>query len=429
MPLHGKHGHLPETRDIALRRMHSLRKKLLKDGNYYKQYSAFMTEMQQKGYAEQVTTASPGNVWYIPHSGVQHPDKPDKVHVVFDCASKVEGTSLNDLLLQGPDMMNSLLGVLVKFRGSLFAYRGDINIIFYQVRVPEQQRDYLRFFWWENSLDEEPKEWKMAVHLFGACSSPSIANFMLKQTASDFKNEFSEEARFTVANNFNVDDCLRAEDRKDALLVNLLEVKELCKKGRFTLTKFSSPCVEFMSSIPREWYSRSTSELIDESESHKTKALGVQWNLATDELGVRAELVSVSRTKRDLLSAIASIYDPLSILAAVLIEGRVIMQDHCRLKIAWDMELDSDTYGPHQGVSKEAEPDQQDKCAKKPEGYFMGISHSSTVAFVLRCKRHGFRSSGILAGLGSVGKCILQIHHGKGKGSTTEACFSAPPRA
>ncbi|XP_068237239.1 uncharacterized protein [Palaemon carinicauda] len=90
LPLRGNHGPLPETRDIALRRMHILRKKLVKD------------------------------------------DKPDKVRVVFDCASKVEGISLNDLLLQGPDMMNSLLGVLVKFRGGLFAYTGDINTMFYQ---------------------------------------------------------------------------------------------------------------------------------------------------------------------------------------------------------------------------------------------------------------------------------------------------------
>ncbi|XP_068201609.1 uncharacterized protein [Palaemon carinicauda] len=189
LPLCDNHGPLPETRDIGLRRMHSLRKKLVKDGNYSKQYSAFITEMQQKGYAEQVTTATPGNVWYsiFLYFGVQHPDKPDKVRVVFDCASKVQ--------------------------------------------VPEHQRDYLRFFWRENSLEEELREWRVAVHQFGACSSPSIANFVLKQTASDFGNEFSEGARFKVANNFYVDDCLRAEDSKDALLVNLLEVKELCKKG------------------------------------------------------------------------------------------------------------------------------------------------------------------------------------------------------
>ncbi|XP_068207221.1 uncharacterized protein [Palaemon carinicauda] len=265
--------------------MHSLRKKIVKDGNYAKQYSAFMTEMLQKGYAEQVTTANPGNAWYIPHFVVQHPEKPDRVRVVFDCkqgfvnkllATVSRAPSENpftkslavcfsakfamlgeeqapnrwisityDLLLQGPDMMNSLLGVF-KFRGGLFAYTGDINTMFYQVRVSEHQWDYLRFFWWENSFDEEPKEWRMEIHLFGTCSSPSIANFALKQTASDFVKGFSEGARDTVANNFYVDDSLRAEDREDALLVNLLEVKELCKKGGFTLTKFRSPCIDIV---------------------------------------------------------------------------------------------------------------------------------------------------------------------------------------
>ncbi|XP_068250740.1 uncharacterized protein [Palaemon carinicauda] len=230
LSLRHNHRPLPETSDITLHHMRSLRKKLVKDGNYPKQCIAIMTKMLQKIYDEQLTTASPGNVWYVRHFSVQHPDKPDRVRVVLDCANKVKGTSLNDLLMKEPDMMNSLLGVLVNFTGDLFAYTGDINTMLYQVRVPEHQRDYLSFFWWKNSFEEEPKVWRMAIHQAGACSSPSIANFALKQTASDFGNGFWEGARDTVANNFYVD-CLIAEDREDALLVNVLEVKELCKKG------------------------------------------------------------------------------------------------------------------------------------------------------------------------------------------------------
>ena len=109
---------LPETRTVALRRMNSLRKMFTRDPNYAKQYEEFISEMLEKGYAEPVVDPEKvEGAWYIPHFGVRHVDKPGKVRVVFDCAFKVDGISLNDIILQGPDMMNSLLGVLINFRG------------------------------------------------------------------------------------------------------------------------------------------------------------------------------------------------------------------------------------------------------------------------------------------------------------------------
>ena len=46
---------------------------------------------------------------YLPHHSVVHPQKPDKVRVVFDCAASYRGTSLNAQVLQGPDLTNKLL--------------------------------------------------------------------------------------------------------------------------------------------------------------------------------------------------------------------------------------------------------------------------------------------------------------------------------
>ena len=51
----------------------------------------------------------------IPHFGLYHPRKPDKIRVVFDSAAECDGLSLNKLLLSGPDMTNNLLGVLFTF--------------------------------------------------------------------------------------------------------------------------------------------------------------------------------------------------------------------------------------------------------------------------------------------------------------------------
>ena len=76
-------------------------------------------------------------------------------------------------------------------------------------RVNPEDRGALRFLRWpDGNLDLEPEEFMMTVHLFGAVSSPSCANFALRKTAADNQADFSKEAVRTVDRNFYVDDCL-----------------------------------------------------------------------------------------------------------------------------------------------------------------------------------------------------------------------------
>ena len=70
-----------------------------------------------------------------PHHPVFGANK-DKLRVVFDCAAKVRGVSLNDVIHQGPDYNNSLLGVLLRFRTRAIAFMTDVHAMFHQVRVP-----------------------------------------------------------------------------------------------------------------------------------------------------------------------------------------------------------------------------------------------------------------------------------------------------
>lgn len=69
--------------------------------------------------------------WYLLTFGVCHPQKRDQIHVVFDSTAKHEGISLNDVLLQGPDMNNTLLGVLMRFCKERIAVTADIQPMFY----------------------------------------------------------------------------------------------------------------------------------------------------------------------------------------------------------------------------------------------------------------------------------------------------------
>ena len=77
-----------------------------------------MEKILSKGHAslvpqeEVISEKQSGRVWYLPHFGVYHPKEPTQIRVVFDSSAEFERVSLNKELLSGPDMMNSLLGVL-----------------------------------------------------------------------------------------------------------------------------------------------------------------------------------------------------------------------------------------------------------------------------------------------------------------------------
>ena len=98
--------------------------------------------------------------------------KPGKTRGVFDCAAKFRGVSLNNQLLSGPDLTNSIIGVLTKLCENPVALAADIECMFHQIRVPPADRDAFRFLWWPNNdLSQIPVDHRMEVHLFGDTSS------------------------------------------------------------------------------------------------------------------------------------------------------------------------------------------------------------------------------------------------------------------
>ncbi|XP_027879371.1 uncharacterized protein LOC114148348 [Xiphophorus couchianus] len=186
MPLPFKTPCLPvlsNNKRLAIVRLQHLKRRLKRNYQFNNHYKTFMESIISCGDAELApeTNINDGCVWYLPHHGVYHSKKPDKLRVVFDCSAKFCGTSLYDTLLTGPDLINSLIGILLRFRKEAVAIICDIERMFHQFYVSSKHRCYLRFLWWEQGdLESEPKEFQMKVHLFGAASSPGCANFGLK---------------------------------------------------------------------------------------------------------------------------------------------------------------------------------------------------------------------------------------------------------
>lgn len=82
---------------------------------------------------------------YIPQHRVYHPRK-KTISVVFDRVALYQQTSLNEQLLPGPDLTNTLNGVLSRFREHPVALIADVEAMFHQGKFLEDAD--LWFLWW-----------------------------------------------------------------------------------------------------------------------------------------------------------------------------------------------------------------------------------------------------------------------------------------
>ena len=148
-------------------------------------YSENIEKMLVEGYAEPVPEAEiqlrDDSVWYIPHHPVFNVNKPGKVHVVFDCAARVGGIYLNDQCYSGPDLTNCLFDVLLGFRQYEHALTADVEAMYLQVRIPEYDRNSLRFLWDVNESETRRVEYRMTSHLFGAVFCAASSTYALRK--------------------------------------------------------------------------------------------------------------------------------------------------------------------------------------------------------------------------------------------------------
>ena len=144
---------------MAERRLSSLEKRLTSNAVLCNKYEDVVETYISKGHARRVSynlLVTNNAKWYMPHHPFLHPCKPNKVRVVFDCAAKHTGISLNDALYQDPVLTKFLVGVLNCFRKNSIALVADIKQMFHEIKVDPINCDALRFLWRPNGNLTEP---------------------------------------------------------------------------------------------------------------------------------------------------------------------------------------------------------------------------------------------------------------------------------
>ncbi|BHF58034.1 hypothetical protein SprV_0100098300 [Sparganum proliferum] len=235
---------LPDSFQLARKRLTYLKSKLGRDPELLRKYEQTFRSYMEKGYIERVDGNKAFPVtrhWYLPHHPVVNPRKPRKIRVVFDCAAKCQGVSLNDNLYQGPDLNAKLVSVLLGFRLERIAVAGDIQEMFLQVKVGPIDRPALKFLWWENDdLEGEPVEFQWTSHPFELTSSPFCATFALQKTVEDFSSSYSPSTCRAIHQSIYVDDCLISLCDVDSAKRFVDEIRKLLSQGGFRMRNWAS---------------------------------------------------------------------------------------------------------------------------------------------------------------------------------------------
>lgn len=137
---------LGDSRQQATRRFHALERRFRRQPSLKEEYVQFMEDYEQRGHMSLVSPniLEEKDICFIPHQPVLRPDSlTTKLRVVFDASAKTDNNhSLNDMLMAGPNLLNELIHILLRFRTYNFVITGDIAMMFRQVLVAQADRKF-----------------------------------------------------------------------------------------------------------------------------------------------------------------------------------------------------------------------------------------------------------------------------------------------
>ena len=179
------------------------------------------------------------------------------------------------------------------------------------------------------------------VHLFGKVDSPCSCIWALNKTASDNIVKIISRAEEAITDNFYMDDYLDSFHTGQEAIKISNDVANALIEGGFRLTKWVSNDQQILKTLPSQKVS-STLINLGFNDISIERALGILWNPGTDALQTKVTAKDVPLTKRGILSYISSIFDPLAILAPIILEPKLIIQSLWKQKRDWDSEIPTD---------------------------------------------------------------------------------------
>ncbi|GFY31756.1 DUF1758 domain-containing protein [Trichonephila clavipes] len=237
---------LGESKEKAVQLLYALENKFHKNKQFKDNFLNFMNEYLALGHMREISQNCDDETpnCYIPyHMVINEKSTTTKClslsRVVFNASSKTKnGKSLNDVLMTGPKLQTEIFNHLIKFRSHRVAFAADIEKMYRQILISDEDCKYQRIVWRATPSDSL-KSFELQTITYGTSCAPFLALRTLQQLYQDEEQNFPLAAKI-ARENIYIDDLLSGADTEVEAKSIIIEIQNLLKSGGFILRKWSS---------------------------------------------------------------------------------------------------------------------------------------------------------------------------------------------
>ncbi|XP_029174695.1 uncharacterized protein LOC114943271 [Nylanderia fulva] len=332
---------LGDSRVAALKSLERLERRFRTDPSLATEYTAFLTEYANLGHMTKIKpTEFPAQApaYYIPHRAViREHSNTTRLRVVFNAScNTATSKSLNSALHVGAKLQTDLVAVVLQWRQPRFALSADIAKMYRQILVHPLDTKY-QCLLWRSSPTAQVDEYRLLTVTYGTAAAPFLALRVLRQLAEDEGSQFPLAVPVLLQQTY-VDDCTFGADDLETAKQTRDQLISLLSRGCFRLRKWASNCPTLFEDLDPSDHGLATNKDLHDHDS--IKILGVTWKPEHDIFTFQVlNSITVTKTKRGILSVIAQLFDPLGWVAPVIVTAKIFLQHLWLTKSDWDDEL------------------------------------------------------------------------------------------
>ncbi|GFT28817.1 integrase catalytic domain-containing protein [Trichonephila clavipes] len=290
LPFYKSNSELGDSKPAAISRLLAMERKFKNNPDFEKQYKEFMNEYESLGHMSLVNSRShtSKDQNFLPHHAVIKPSSPTtKLRVVFDASCKTtNGTSLNSLLGVGPKLQRDIFEILLNFRIPRIVFTADIEKMYRQILVADEDQKYQQILWRNNS-SENIRTYKLKTVTYGLALASFLATRCIKQIALDDKD--NPNLSRVLQEDIYMDDLLSGADTPNNAISICKDIAHVLSTRGFYLRKWNSNSTEFLAQFS-EHSSHDARVEFSKDSNESSKVLGLFWNSSNDTFGFQPSL-------------------------------------------------------------------------------------------------------------------------------------------